>query len=306
MVKTVHITNGDGFSERLKHLDISGTILTWREILCEGPVPTSIFSPEFIQNRKSFLNDNYGNQNSIYNEFVAQFDIFLNNSIEQIVLWFEYDLFCQVNLAAVLSYLKQQNIELPIFLVCSGSIDDSSRLYGLNELSDEQLNQQYNARLTLNLTDIESYIHFWNIYTSNSHIAMADLEVDKSRLPYLNSSIDAHLKRFPEMRTGLNQLELDLLKLIDKSTFKTKKHLLGYILQHQGYYGFGDSQWQLIIEKINSFFNSENQLILSLRAKEIINGERNVFDEMKDQTQFGGSLKYDYLYDIPTNSIRKG
>ncbi|RZW40183.1 MAG: DUF1835 domain-containing protein, partial [Flavobacteriaceae bacterium] len=38
----LHITNGNSLTDYLKELDIVGDILTWQEMLCEGPTISNI------------------------------------------------------------------------------------------------------------------------------------------------------------------------------------------------------------------------------------------------------------------------
>ncbi len=48
-------------------------------------------------------------------------------------------LFCHINLIAVISLLHQKEINLPLYLVCSGRIEGEKNLKGLAELTPEQL-----------------------------------------------------------------------------------------------------------------------------------------------------------------------
>ena len=51
--KTLHITNGSILTGILKELDYSGDILTWEEMLCEGPTMSTINSDTFLKKRAS-------------------------------------------------------------------------------------------------------------------------------------------------------------------------------------------------------------------------------------------------------------
>ncbi|MBR9847259.1 MAG: DUF1835 domain-containing protein, partial [Algicola sp.] len=60
MSKTLHISNGSSLTTVLQELtEIEGDILTWQEMLCEGPTIAHIDSDEFIEVRKQFLSDFY-------------------------------------------------------------------------------------------------------------------------------------------------------------------------------------------------------------------------------------------------------
>ena len=59
MAKTLHITNGDSFTTVLNELNISGDIITWREMLCEGKTINEVGSESFWRQRYEFLNRAY-------------------------------------------------------------------------------------------------------------------------------------------------------------------------------------------------------------------------------------------------------
>ncbi len=53
--KILHITNGSSLTNYLKELDFTDDMLTWQEMLCEGPTIPGISSEEFFELRKTFL-----------------------------------------------------------------------------------------------------------------------------------------------------------------------------------------------------------------------------------------------------------
>src|SRR5210317_2146536 len=117
---TLHITNGSILTEKLQELDFHGEFLTWHEMLCEGPTLEHIDTDEFINIRSEFFDKTYDLEID-----TVEFHNELNklNSTEhynEIILWFEYDLFCHINLVAVISLLQQKRIDIPLYLVCSG------------------------------------------------------------------------------------------------------------------------------------------------------------------------------------------
>lgn len=128
MKTTLHITNGNSLTNYLKELDIVGEVLTWQEMLCEGPTIIDIDSETFKNTRKAFLNTVYDIE---VNE--EEYDDELNKlnhtkNYTEIVLWFEYDLFCHINMIAVISLIQQKQIKLPLYLVCSGRIEGEKKL----------------------------------------------------------------------------------------------------------------------------------------------------------------------------------
>ena len=167
--RILHITNGSSLTNYLQELDFNDDILTWHEMLCEGNTTSSVSSKSFLNQRKAFLNTYYDIEIDEY-EFKSELAILDNVSdYTQIILWFEYDLFCHINLLAIISLLKEKNISLPLYLVCSGHVEGDRNLKGLSELNHEQLLTHYENKIQLTDTDIDLAITIWRIYCGKDH-----------------------------------------------------------------------------------------------------------------------------------------
>ena len=113
---SLHITNGSNVTDYLKKLKFEGEMLTWHEMLCEGPTVKEIDTPKFFKIRKTFLENAYDVEydvDSITTEYNKLNDV---SNYNQIILWFEYDLFCHINLIAAISLIKQKGIKLILII----------------------------------------------------------------------------------------------------------------------------------------------------------------------------------------------
>lgn len=305
--KKLHITNGSVLTDYLKELDFKGTFLTWQEILCEGPTVTNVNSEAFFNVRYQFLSKNYNVTDTAY-DFPEELKKLDNlDQYSEIVLWFEYDLFCHINMCAAISLLKSKNCKLPIYLVCSGRINGVSDLKGLGELSERQLLNHYKTKILLNAEDIELASYVWEIYCGKDHNLLKPLIVKSSSFKYLSNCLKAHLKRFPDSKTGLSTIESNILNILKTNTdIKSKHHLLGYILNYQGYYGFGDLQLEKIINNLDIFFNEEKEsLTLNRKGHEALLGTHNFSTEINDEIVFGGVKKLDFQFNQTENKLIK-
>mgnify|MGYP001790871544 FL=1 len=309
MKSLLHITNGDSFTSKLKTLDLKGDIITWREMLCEGKTLCNVGSESFWKTRFEFLNKNYKISKSWFVEKTLKEYRSLCNHKQQdhIVLWFEYDLFCQINMLAVLSWLKTHRRHAEISLVCSGKEDDSDRLYALNDLSDEKLLNLYENRLTLSQDDIEFADYVWQLYCSDNPIRLENVITHNPfQFKYLADALKAHLRRYPTIKNGLNALENKVLSTVENKNLESRPELLKTLLGNQGYYGFGDSQYERIISTLRPLIGSFNPLRLTKKGREVISNRMNYYSQIRDSQQYlGGSLKYNFLYNSDTNRILK-
>lgn len=305
----LHISNGDSFTERLQSLPLKGDIITWREMLCEGKTLSTVGSESFWKTRFDFLSTNYKVSKSWFVEkTLKEYRSLCNHKQQdQIVLWFEYDLFCQINMLAVVSWLKTHRRHSEIYLVCSGKEDDSDKMYGLNELSDDQLMHLFENKVQLTQDDIEYADYVWQLYCSDNPIRLENLsDFEDYNFTYLNQAIQAHLKRFPSIKNGLNEMENRILKIADEQKPKNRKQFLGRILFDQGIYGYGDTQYERLLTNLKPLFSSFSPVRLTKQGKQILSTRENYYAQLRDnQTYLGGSLKYNFLYNQDMGRIHK-
>jgi hypothetical protein len=309
MSSILHITNGDSFTQRLDSLKLKGDVITWREMLCEGKTLTNVGSESFWKERFEFLNKNYKvSKSSFIEKTLKEYRSLCNHKQQdQIILWFEYDLFCQVNMLAVISWLKTHRKYAEISLVCSGKKDGSEKLHSLNELNNEQLLKLYESKVILTQDDIEYADYVWQLYCSDNPMRLENLTDFKNyQFDYLAEAIDSHLHRFPSIKNGLNDMENNILQLSFDKKPKSKKELLRTVLTNQGSLGFGDSQYERAISRLKPLFSSFNPVKLTKKGLEILESKTNYYSHVQDNDVYlGGALKYSFLYNTNTDKILK-
>ncbi|MCF8273511.1 MAG: DUF1835 domain-containing protein [Flavobacteriaceae bacterium] len=302
----LHITNGSHLTTILKELDYKGDIFTWEEMLCEGCTISDINSDEFLKIRANFFNTYYDIDLNI-EEIKQEFEI-LNHTekYSEIILWFEYDLFCHINMIGVINLLHQKKIELPLYLVCSGRIEGEKNLKGLSELSQGQLNSHFKNKIKLTQDDIDLTLAIWDIYCGKDHNLLKPYIVKSSSFKYLSNCLKAHLERFPDSISGLNVLEKNLLEIVRDNDIKSENHLLGYALNYQGYYGYGDLQFSRIIHMLEIFISeSSDGLKLNRKGHEALLGQHNFSMEINNAITFGGVNKLDFHFNKQQNKLVK-
>ncbi|MCM5663253.1 DUF1835 domain-containing protein [Galbibacter mesophilus] len=300
MAKTLHITNGDNFTSVLKNLKISGDIITWREMLCEGKTINEVGSESFWKQRYEYLHRAYKvTKDTFINKTLKEYRNLCNQkNQEEIVLWFEYDLFCQVNMIAVLSWLKKHRPHAEISLVCSGKEDDTEKLYGLSELSKEKLKELYNNRAVLNKDDVEYGDFIWQLYCENNPIRLQNaIYQNDSQLSYLSKAMESHLHRFPSLKNGLNELENKMLQKTIQNKPSTKEEMIVKMLKDQGVYGFGDIQYNKMANNLRPLFRSFNPAKLTKTGLKVAKNIQNYYPNIRsDQEYLGGTPKYFFLF----------
>jgi len=306
----LHITNGDSLNDRLVNAGFAGEFLVWREMLCEGPTTISLDSHEFIQHRKDFLKAYYNIDPEYYHhKFVEELQKLEDPNVhyDTIILWFEFDLFCHINMIAAISLLLERKLNtIPIYLVCGGKNSNPSDINGLFHVDDKKLKTYFDNRVLLNENDILLAKDIWTIYCEKDPMKIKAKIKQNSSFPYLSSCLRAHLQRFPNMITGLNVFEENILHLIQEHQISNIKQLVGYVLEYQGYYGYGDLQIKRIIGKLLQFIDTKGpQLQLSFKGNQVLGKERSFYGNMVVSWNYGGVKKYDYLYNLENHKLLK-
>jgi hypothetical protein len=306
----LHITNGDSTTKYLQKLNLSGEFITWREMLCEGKTVTDVGSESFWKTRFDFLKDSYKISKKIFVEYTLKEYRNLCNkkNSEEIILWFEYDLFCQINMIAVISWLKRYRKEYPISLVCSGNIKDSKKKLGLSELSKSQIDQHYKNRIHLTQDDIEYADYIWQLYCSDSPLRLEAVYKFNPMSPfkYLATALEAHLTRFPSIENGLNSVENFILKTSNDYHPATNKELVEQLLKNQETFGFGDTQYYKKLEMLQSLFLTTKTAQLNIKGKKVLKNQLNYYGKLRNEVSFlGGVKKYSFLYYNKTQKLLK-
>lgn len=304
----LHITNGDSTTNYLKSVKFTGDFITWREMLCEGKTTTDVGSESFWKNRFDFFKTSYNVSKKKFIDFTLKEYRNLCNKKEskEIVLWFEYDLFCQINMLAVISWLKTHRKEHHISLVCSGKIKGSNKLKALRELTENQIHQHYKNRIDLTQDDIEYADYIWQLYCSDSPLRLETVYKYNPMSPfqYLASAIEAHLLRFPSIDNGLNKIENTILETANTNKLKSKQQFIGKLLKNQKVYGFGDLQYEHKIDKLQQLFLSFNPVKLSKKGLQILENESNFYGELRNENSYlGGAKKYSFLFNNQSEKL---
>jgi len=307
MIKnTLHITNGNNLTDYLRELDFTEDILTWQEMLCEGPTIPAIDSEAFFELRAEFLKNRYDIEvdSKELKKELSKLDH--TDKYTEINLWFEYDLFCHINLLGVINLLHQKEVDKPIYLVCSGRVAGEKSLKALSELSPEQLKIHCKNKILLTREDIDLAIALWRTYCGTDHNILKPYIVTKSNFKYMSNCLKAHLERFPDSKSGLSKLEANVLKIIRENSVKSEHHLLGYALNYQGYYGFGDIQFKRIIRELSIFYDqTKNELVLNRKGHEALLGQYNFAIEVDNDMAYGGINRLEYQFSVEQNKLIK-
>lgn len=215
-MKTLIITSGDSAADRMREARINGEILCWRDILHEGPVPLTASLEELSAIRVDYLaSDGWGDPGEIHAAF-AERDAIMGqlSGYADITLWFEHDLYDQLQLIQILDALaRQPGLHERISLIQAGSFigkETPSRLKMHLKLKKTVSSMQYGLAQAA-----------WAAFRAQTPERWAALlRYDTSALPFLRPAILRHLEEYPAPLSGLTRTEAFILETIYTGTVK--------------------------------------------------------------------------------------
>lgn len=288
--------NGDATREIFDHSGISGEKVVWREMLCEGKTPPATDMQQFFRERAAYLQQQYGIDSDAYMRDLPETTQRLNNAAayEEIVLWFEFDLFCQVNLLFVLYYLHHLSISLPpVSIVQLHEHPEVPGFRGIGMLKPEHLPPLFEGRVRLQTEDWQLALQSREAYSGTDPLALEALSHRSAKhLPYLGKALQAHLQRLPGAANGLNAVEhffLDRLALGKLS----ERALYYQFWNEQKIYGFGDFQLDIYIQRLQRagvLQRDSEMLSITSLGREVLNNEQNYLSFATQQNLWLGGI----------------
>jgi hypothetical protein len=243
----VHILPGDALASQFKSIGLNGEIIVCRECLIEGDVTGNALC-EFFDQRAEFISDAYGEDRQYYFEkVVAEFEkIKLLSKNDEINLWFEYDLFCQVNMWFIISLLNKYDLK-DVYRVYPAVLKEEERWKGFGRLSNEQLNECFSCREKFGKDDLFLGEKLWNAYRNHNLNELLQLsEMKSSCFPLLPEVCRAEIDRKQKSRPQ------EILKQITVSGVSDFHKIFTKFWETEGVYGFGDLQVKKMLEQIQS------------------------------------------------------
>ena len=102
----LNITNGDSAAGTLSEAGVEGKIIPWRDVLHEGPVDSSLSLEELSKERARFIAERRWDDFAHVSGDFAERDRMIQHLdyFDEIVLWFEDDLYDQLQEGQRVSY----------------------------------------------------------------------------------------------------------------------------------------------------------------------------------------------------------
>ncbi len=253
----VHVLSGDALTETFRKTNIDGEILVCRECLIEGDVNAQSLE-DFWQTRARFIEKTHGGSTEDYFQNVAsEFEKLENYNCvgAEINLWFEYELFCQVNYWFTLFLLNESNAR--IFRVAPIVRGEVEIWKGFGNLSTADLEKCFAERVEVTAADLSLGNDLWYAFQDDDHAAFEHLSAKESAaFPYLREVCRAAVEKNSRPRKVLEEIIAGGKKDFAKEIFPA-------FAAKAGVYGFGDSQVKRILTENGKWKLANGQLTIN-------------------------------------------
>lgn len=227
-VRFLHVANGTSTTRTIESAGIPGARSIWADPLYEGPVPAGLSDTELLEMRQQYLNgpgdlawrawagpDLSVDPANDLREWRAAIE--RHESYDELILWFEHDLFDQLNLIQLLAWIRERLPPTkPVSLICIASFPGRPDFKGLGELRPHELASLVGTRQRVGGGQYELAERAWLAFRAPTPEALDALRSgDTSALPYLAPAIGRFLQEYPWTRDGLSRTERRLLDLAD-------------------------------------------------------------------------------------------
>lgn len=207
----LHIRCGDDILGALAEAGVPGERMRWADPLCLGPTPPGLPASVWRRTRSRFLSDRFGLALRDAEAYLDDQDRRLEtwSQHEEIVLWFEHDLFDQVILIYLLDWFaRRDRAGTGLSLIQIGDHPEVRRFTGLGQLDPDQLALLFPGRVAVDGAMLDLAVRAWRGFTAPSPLDLiALLEKDLSALAFLKPALKRHQQDYPWIGDGLSLTE---------------------------------------------------------------------------------------------------
>lgn len=201
------VTNGSGAGALVSKVLPDATVLAWNDVLHDGPVPTTNLQ-QLVNIRADFIADSgLAPVDEVRSEFrernrvIGAFEKF-----DEVCLFFEHDLYDQLQLAEILHFLSDNDHGTTALTSAVDSVY-------IGEQTPETVAALLAARQPLAKKELKAGSDFWQTFTSDSHQRLLSMDFDE--MPFLRAASRRLVEEYPSTLNGLGRSRQQILECLE-------------------------------------------------------------------------------------------
>lgn len=210
MPKILNIRCGSDIRDALNTAGIPGDFAEYGDPICEGPTPSGLGEREYLELRAGFMHRHWQLDLQETIDRLGQDARCLQDlaDYDELLLWFEHDLYDQCILIQLLAALPDE-VREKSRMICIGAYPGVERFVGLGQLRPEQLATLPATARAITAAECSLAQKTWTAWRAPTPDALQALALQEAplALKYLASAITRHLQEFPSVEDGLGQTE---------------------------------------------------------------------------------------------------
>jgi hypothetical protein len=238
----LHLLPGDAYVSEFKKSGIEGEVRVCRECLVEGDLSGESLD-EFFRNRAAFINDGDHEGADAYDaqvgsEFRRLLDLPAGTEVN---LWFEYELFCAVNMWFCCDLLATTAAD--VYRVAPIHLLTEKRWDGFGLATADEMRRCFESRTKFGHEDVRLGAGLWRAYKAGDRAALRSLsEASSEVFPYLREVCDAAIAKDSRPKEIIREIQAE-----GHSDFR---QIFPEFRRRAGVYGYGDTQVQRLIMEL--------------------------------------------------------
>ncbi|MDH5323939.1 MAG: hypothetical protein OEZ68_03120 [Gammaproteobacteria bacterium] len=299
MEKIFNITNGDSTVTIMQQAKIPGDYFPWRDILHEGPVPAGLDLKQLSGVRAQYITERGWAELAEVQQSFSERDATLtaHGDYDKVLLWFEHDLYDQLQLLQLLDWFRQHLAEgTRLSLIC---VDQY-----LGTLTPQQMTTLAPLEQAVTPEQLELASQSWAAFRENTPMAFTEmLNKDTEALPFLHGAIQRMLQEYPSSSNGLSRTQQQALGAIAAGESRPARVFGDNQKQEQRMFMGDSSFWDLLRQmlcsnpplltltgndKLTLPVSPEQRLHITAAGKAVLSGESSWLDCHVPNHWFGG------------------
>lgn len=278
----LHVANGSATTNLIEAAGIPGRSSVWADVLYDGPVPGGLTDAELLRVRARHLS---GVAEAAYLDEVNGLQRWRDeidevSSYDELVLWYEHDLFDQLNLLQLLSWLKGRlAASKAVKLIEIGTFPGRPSFKGIGELNPVDMAPLFESRAPIADERYALSERAWTAFRQSSPETLDEVRRNGTRaIPFLASALKRFLEEYPWINDGLSRSERRLLEIASSGPVDL---WTTFVQMHQGETAYYITDLSLL-SVVRDFSRLDPPLIsiadTSLEEDRILNGPVTITD----------------------------